>query len=143
MPTSSHTMDRLVDSHTCLHIQGILSSDPSPGTSVYHNDAFNLKSHFQHIKPTSPRPTTSNAYIPQELDTATLAFIRHDAVRKPLQPPYDGPYPIIKRTNIWMQQDTALDSTNPTSEPSQPQPSTTSPTPLSPLSPPIYHYTLW
>ena len=24
--------------------------------------------------------------------------MRHDAVRKPLQPPYHGPYPVLKRT---------------------------------------------
>ena len=52
------------------------------------------KAHFRQVKPISPRPTTTNANILQSLSTA---FVRHDAVRKPLQPPYDGPYPIINK----------------------------------------------
>ena len=36
-------------------------------------------------------------FIPSELKTATHAFIRNDKVRKPLVPPYDGPYPILER----------------------------------------------
>ena len=56
-----------------------------------------LKNHFKHIQPT-PRDNTKTASIPHNLSTATHVFVRHDAVRKPLQPPYDGPYPIIKCT---------------------------------------------
>lgn len=35
----------------------------------------------------------------EALSTATHVFIRHDAVRRPLQPPYDGPYPVVKHTD--------------------------------------------
>ena len=69
---------------------------PLPDPSEFLN---NLKAHFRNIKPVSPRSSPTNAHIPQSLSTATHAFVRHDAVRKPLQPPYDGPYPIIKRTD--------------------------------------------
>jgi hypothetical protein len=74
---------------------------PAPTTSLPNPSEFlnTLKTHFRHIKPISPRPATTKANIPQGLATATHAFIRHDAVRKPLQPPYNGPYPIIKRTD--------------------------------------------
>ena len=34
-----------------------------------------------------------------KLSTATHVFVRRDAVRKPLQPPYDGPYLVLKRTD--------------------------------------------
>ena len=32
------------------------------------------------------------------LQTCTHAFIRHDAIRKPLQAPYEGPYEVISRS---------------------------------------------
>ena len=40
-----------------------------------------------------------NCNIFHNLSTATHVFVRHDSVRKPLQPPYDGPFPIISRTD--------------------------------------------
>ncbi|GJQ65322.1 hypothetical protein Trydic_g7438 [Trypoxylus dichotomus] len=37
-------------------------------------------------------------FVHPELFTATHVFIRHDAHRKPLQPTYDGPYPVMQRS---------------------------------------------
>ena len=54
---------------------------------------------MQTIRPPPPRPTQWNSNIIDGLWTTTHVFIRHDAVRKPLQPPYDGPYRVIKRTD--------------------------------------------
>eukprot|EP00731_Ephydatia_muelleri_P016142 Em0009g566a len=56
----------------------------------------NLRTRMQNIRSTPPRATQRNN-ITVGLSTATHVFIRHDAVRKPLQPPYDGPYPVLKR----------------------------------------------
>ena len=58
-----------------------------------------LKSHFQTVRPTSPRPTQRTSHIPDRLSTATHVFIRQDCVRKLLQPQYDGPYRVISRTD--------------------------------------------
>lgn len=38
-------------------------------------------------------------YIPPDLDATTHVFVRRDAVRRPLQRPYNGPYRIIKRSD--------------------------------------------
>ena len=70
--------------------------NPLPDPS---NFVSRLRTHFKSIRPSPPRPTQWNSNIPHGLSTATHVFIRHDAVRKPLQPPYDGPYRILKRTD--------------------------------------------
>ncbi len=74
---------------------------PSPTTSLPDPSDFihKLRSHFQTIRPVSTRPIQRTTHLPEGLSTATHVFLRRDAVRKPLQPPYDGPYPVIKRTD--------------------------------------------
>ena len=74
---------------------------PTPTNSLPDPSEFlnKLKHHFQRIHPIAPRSITSKANIPKELATATHVFVRQDAIRKPLQPPYNGPYPITKRNN--------------------------------------------
>ena len=44
--------------------------------------------------PKPPQPMHRNSHLSDDLNTCThdIVFIRHDAVRKPLQPLYDGPY---------------------------------------------------
>ncbi|XP_064475549.1 protein NYNRIN-like [Ornithodoros turicata] len=50
------------------------------------------------LRPTATRASASRpTYIPKELQTTKFVFLRHDAVRKPLQRPYDGPYEVIER----------------------------------------------
>eukprot|EP00794_Sanderia_malayensis_P005074 gene5074-biopygen4133 len=48
------------------------------------------------LRPVSLRPQTPSAHLPQDLATCTHVFARHDAVRKPLQQPYDGPFKILR-----------------------------------------------
>ncbi|XP_064469741.1 uncharacterized protein LOC135384469 [Ornithodoros turicata] len=45
---------------------------------------------------TVPDPT--EVYVHRDLLTCTHVFVRVDAVRKPLQPSYNGPYPVSSRT---------------------------------------------
>ena len=82
---------------TTLRLPGEFFTPSQPNSLPDPADyVFNLRSHMQTIRPHTPRPTLRNSNIIDGLATATHMFIRHDAVRKPLQPPYDGPYLVLK-----------------------------------------------
>lgn len=59
----------------------------------------NLRHHFEQIRPTftSKHCSSETTFVPKQLHNCTHVFVRHDAVRTPLQKPYDGPYSVIKR----------------------------------------------
>ena len=52
---------------------------------------------MQQLRPASPRLQSPSSHVPYNLPTCTHVFVRHDALRKPLQPPYDGPYKVLCR----------------------------------------------
>ncbi len=85
---------------TSLRLSGEFFSSPS-NTALEDPSNFihQLKSHMQQIRPLPPRPAHSNSHINPDLAATTHVFIRQDAVRKPLQPPYNGPYPVVSRTD--------------------------------------------
>ena len=56
-----------------------------------------LQSAMQSLKPISPRPQITTSHVPKDLHTCTHVFVRTDAVRKPLEPPYTGPFKILRR----------------------------------------------
>ena len=59
-----------------------------------------LKQSMRAIRCTPTRhPQHSTSHIDSSLPTATHVFVRHDAVRKPLQQPYDGPYTVLDRSD--------------------------------------------
>lgn len=47
---------------------------------------------------TSKRSSRS-VFVHPDLQSSDYVFVRHDAVRKPLQPTYDGPYRVVQRGN--------------------------------------------
>ena len=69
------------------------SSDINPTSYIQR-----LKSTMQqlHAPPVSSHHHT--VHIPDSLTTCTHVLVRHDAIRKPLQRPYDGPYKVLKCT---------------------------------------------
>ncbi|BHF65921.1 hypothetical protein SprV_0200893500 [Sparganum proliferum] len=57
-----------------------------------------LRSVMRNLRATPPRASPANSFIPPNLDKCDFVFVRHDAVRRPLQPPYDGPYRVLRRS---------------------------------------------
>ena len=65
-----------------------------------HNSDFvsRLRSTIRKLRPISTKRHVGAAtFIYKDLKTCSHVFLRHDAVRKPLQSPYDGPYLIQSR----------------------------------------------
>jgi hypothetical protein len=58
--------------------------------------AENLKTKLQLLRPVAAAHR-SNVFIHKALATCSHVFLRHDAVRRSLQHPYDGPYRVISR----------------------------------------------
>ncbi|QQP39781.1 Uncharacterized protein FKW44_015343 [Caligus rogercresseyi] len=51
------------------------------------------------IKPVEPRqPKNPKTFISPDLISCTHVFVRVDTVRKALQPPYEGPFQVVRRT---------------------------------------------
>ncbi|XP_064485157.1 uncharacterized protein LOC135397482 [Ornithodoros turicata] len=57
-----------------------------------------LRQSMANLRPVATRAcSTRPTFVPAALKTAKHVFLRRDAVRKPLQRPYDGPYEVLKR----------------------------------------------
>ena len=62
--------------------------------------ASRLCTHMASLRPVPVRESDSQKrpfHLPKDLDTCSHVFIRRDAVRRPLQCPYDGPYLVVER----------------------------------------------
>ncbi|GFY62837.1 putative gag-pol protein [Trichonephila inaurata madagascariensis] len=65
----------------------------SPSTFVQQ-----LRNTFADLRPVLPsHHTKQKPFIFRDLSTCTHVFVRAYSVRTSLQPPYEGPYPVIKR----------------------------------------------
>ena len=87
---------------TTLRLPGECFDDSISDTnnSDISNYVTKLKLIMQHLKATPPRPTANRkTYVNNDLFTCTHVFVRHDAICKPLQQPYDGPFTVIKHTD--------------------------------------------
>ncbi|XP_054260393.1 protein NYNRIN-like [Macrosteles quadrilineatus] len=57
-----------------------------------------LRQHMSSIKPVqASRHVKPKTFIFQDLKKCTDVFLRDDSVKRALQPPYNGPYPVISR----------------------------------------------
>ena len=83
-----------------LRIPGEFFSDCKADTTNPASYVTRLKSMMQQLqaKPVHKQNCT-NVYVSPTLKSCTHVFIHHDAVKKPLQKPYDGPYKVQKRSD--------------------------------------------
>ena len=68
-----------------------------------HGDSTHFASRLlqmmQNIRAIPPREYNNPVHLDKHLETCKFVFVRVDAVKKPLTPPYEGPYKVIKRTH--------------------------------------------
>lgn len=57
-----------------------------------------LKQDLAQFKPAETRTTNRNVFLHKDLQNCSHVFLREDAVRRPLVPPYSGPHKVLSRT---------------------------------------------
>lgn len=58
-----------------------------------------LREHFRQLRPAKPAPHgTKSMFVFKDLATCEHIFVRRDCARKTFQPIYEGPYPVLRRT---------------------------------------------
>ncbi|KAL1130428.1 hypothetical protein AAG570_011676 [Ranatra chinensis] len=81
-----------------LRLPGDLFSDNQPAeTKAILQE---LRDTFRSLQPALFHHTgnlNTRMFVPKTLSTYTHVFLRHDAVRRPLTPTYDGPYKVLRR----------------------------------------------
>ncbi|PIK40396.1 pol polyprotein [Apostichopus japonicus] len=56
-----------------------------------------IRKHMSNLQPATSRPAVRKAQMHPDLNTCTHVWVRDDRVKRPLQPPYRGPYRVLKR----------------------------------------------
>nr|CDS31411.1 gag pol polyprotein [Hymenolepis microstoma]CDS32428.1 gag pol polyprotein [Hymenolepis microstoma] len=67
------------------------------GTCIRHNHKTTWRNVCPLPRPNSHGSSVVSAHIPKDLSSCLFVFVRMDTVKKPLQPPYDGPYKVLQR----------------------------------------------
>ena len=83
---------------TSLRLPGDFFSPSPDSTADPASYVTCLKSTMQQLRAT-PRVSQRPSYVSAALSSWSHVFVRRDATKKPLQPPYDGPYKVLARAD--------------------------------------------
>ncbi|KAK3894821.1 hypothetical protein Pcinc_001443 [Petrolisthes cinctipes] len=76
----------------------LLSATPDPEPCSVQDFATHLKNTMKCLQPVQPRTSNSKTFVHQDLEACTHVIVRVDAVKRPLQQPYQGPFQVVRRT---------------------------------------------
>lgn len=75
--------------------------EPPRGANVAFSSEFvkRLRQHITDLRFSSAQPSSrlTDSYVPKRLTACEFVWVRTDRVRRPLEAPYTGPYPVISR----------------------------------------------
>ncbi|BHF82673.1 hypothetical protein SprV_0802581200 [Sparganum proliferum] len=87
----------LVFGATVRHPGQMISPTPRVAVEDPTNLQHRLRQFLRIHSPVPPRPSVSESYLEKNLATCSHVYLRCDRVRRPLEPPYDGPFRVISR----------------------------------------------
>ncbi|XP_075533797.1 uncharacterized protein LOC142566801 [Dermacentor variabilis] len=74
------------------------TGSPQDGCTATAAYALRLRDIMENLRTTPPRRAAPRVvHVPSELTSCRHMFVRHDAVHRPLQPPYNGPFRVLRR----------------------------------------------
>ena len=83
---------------TTLHLPGELITISETDKLLDSNDFVDkLRMRMGKLQPALTRPSVIKSNIPKDLHNCSHVWVRIDSVRKPLQPPYKGPFKVMER----------------------------------------------
>nr|VZI29147.1 unnamed protein product [Spirometra erinaceieuropaei] len=87
----------------------MISPTPQGAVEDPTNLLHRLRQFMRTLSPVPPRSPASPSYLGKDLATCSHVYLRCDRVRRPLEPPYNGPFRVISRgtKNFRIQRGTA------------------------------------
>nr|VZI11278.1 unnamed protein product [Spirometra erinaceieuropaei] len=75
----------------------MISPNPQGAVEDPTNLLHRLRQFMRTLSPVPPRSSASPFYLEKDLATCSHVYLRCDRVRRPLEPPYDGPFRVLSR----------------------------------------------
>ena len=83
---------------TSFYLPGEFFNSLPDSSSTAHSFLQSLSDHISKLKPCPLRAASSQKpFVHPDLNSSSHVFLRNDAVQRPLQQPYSGPYKVLKR----------------------------------------------